>query len=161
MIDIVDRAVVEQATIRAVAFDFDDTIVRSPVSWRSVMAELFVEVLYPDVLAADRASLHTGMTERITADSGVSLSVFMDRLAEQAARAGVAGARSAGEYRALFDACWRSAADDDDPAHQSRAIAMFGEGLLWLNATRSLVLGDLRTADDVWRFVHSRGEVTR
>lgn len=48
----------------------------------------------------------------------------------------------------------------DDREHQARAIAMYSEGLLWLNATRSLLLGDLRTANDVWRFVRTRGEVT-
>lgn len=110
-IEILDRDSVARSLIRAVAFDFDDTIVRVPVSWQAVMADLFVEVLYPQVCTSMRVRLHTDIKEQITLDSGLSLTAFMERLNQMATTAGIDGVCSTDEYRATFDARWRLAAD--------------------------------------------------
>ncbi|MGH3621213.1 MAG: HAD family hydrolase [Sciscionella sp.] len=141
-LEVVDQKAIEHANIQAVAFDFDDTVVCLPVSWQSVMADLFVEVLLPTAPAAERSRAHASFTSQIEARSGTPLTVLMDWLRVLARGVGHATPRPVSEYRDVFDARWQLVADNlHRPEHVPAGLRALAAELSGLGVQLYVVTG--------------------
>jgi phosphoglycolate phosphatase-like HAD superfamily hydrolase len=104
---------VASARVLAVAFDFDDTLVKLPVAWQDVMADYFVDCMYADTLDASARAANVAVQRRhIYAASGTPLTEYMRSLRRQVLAAGVRTPARIEEYRAQFDRLWRKTADE-------------------------------------------------
>lgn len=99
---------VQAARIRAVAFDFDDTVVRLPIAWQSEMARFFAAAHGLSGEAFDDCVATLGPVVR--GWSGTPLTEMARRLVAVARERGLAPL-PADAYRAGFDAHWRRVAD--------------------------------------------------
>lgn len=98
-------------SIRGVAFDFDDTLVKPPIEWQQVMAEYFVEQVYPKQNSSEYNKSLKKIKKFISNNAGTSLTTYMTIL-RKLVKSKNKTARSIKYYRKGFDCLWRKVTID-------------------------------------------------
>ena len=107
-VEVAEVAKVGAARIKAIAFDFDDTLVKLPIEWQHVMADYFVVEIFADTLpAGERAAEVLKVRDQIRAASGTPLTEFMCDLRRRVQDVGITRPAEVGDYRDRFDRLWQ------------------------------------------------------
>lgn len=111
-LEVLRRDRIASASICAVAFDFDDTLVRLDLQWQEVMAEYFADAVYRHAgLTRNQRARRVLVMERwIRYSSGSTLTAFASHFRSSMIDQG-APVRTVNEYRAGFDELWQRLSD--------------------------------------------------